>query len=134
MKASHKRMGVLAVSALALLIAVLIALPTRKAEAVGDLEFDWDCDQLAQCTFTRVLNNHATYQYNFGDGNFSGLTTSTTVYHTYSIPNGTSNFTVYFMGYATSSGGSPDNIIGCTVTVDYSPGVGGHPGTHGTCT
>src|SRR5690242_16624184 len=75
----------------------------KKASAVSPLAGSWTCNAYAQCSFTRTTNNHATYQWNFGDGSFSGLTTAGTVYHTYNIPYTITpqHFTVYLMGYAT---------------------------------
>lgn len=107
----------------------------RQASAIAPLGGSWICNAYAQCSFTRTTSNHATYQWNFGDSSFSGLTTAGTVYHTYNIPYSVTpvHFTVYLMGYATSSGGSPDNIVGCTITT-YRTAVGGDPTTYsGTC-
>lgn len=107
----------------------------QKASGIGALSGTWSCGAYASCAFQITSSNHATYQWNFGDGNFSGLTTAATTWHTYSIPYTTTpqNFTVYLMGYATSGGGSPDNIVSCTVTT-YRTGVGGDPTTFsGSC-
>jgi hypothetical protein len=112
-------------------IAILVgsvALLPQQASGIGVLTATWSCGAYAGCTFTRTSSNHATYQWAFGDGTFSGLTTAVTTNHTYNIPYGTDpvHFTVYFSGYATPGGGSPDNVIGCTVTT-YRTGVGGDP-------
>jgi hypothetical protein len=111
-----------------ILISSFALLLPQKASAIAPLSATWSCGASATCAFTRTSSSHATYQWNFGDGNFSGLTTAVTTYHTYNIPQTTTpqHFTVYFMGYATSGGGSPDNIVGCTITT-YRTAVGGDP-------
>jgi hypothetical protein len=119
-----------------ILIGSAALLLPQKASGVAVITGTWSCNAYASCTFQRTSSNHATYQWNFGDGNFSGLTTAVTTGHTYNIPYTTTpqNFTVYFMGYATSGGGSPDNVAGCTVTT-YRASVGGDPTTFsGNCT
>lgn len=119
--------------------AALVCTPTLlfppKASAIAPLAGTWICNAYGSCSFTRTTSNHATYQWSFGDGSFSGLTTAVTTNHTYSIPanNTIYHFTVYLSGYATSGGGSPDNIVGCTITT-YRTGVGGDPTTFsGNC-
>lgn len=121
--------------AVGLLMGSIALVGPQKASSIGTLSGSWSCDAYAQCAFQRTSSNHATYQWNFGDSNFSGLTTAVTTYHTYSIPQTTTpqHFTVYFMGYATPAGGSPDNIVSCTITT-YRTTVGGDPTTFsGTC-
>jgi hypothetical protein len=109
-----------------LIVSAALLLP-QKASGLA-LSGTWSCGAYASCVFQITSSNHATYQWNFGDGNFSGLTTAATTWHTYSIPYTTTpqNFTVYLMGYATSSGGTPENIVSCTVTT-YRTGLGGDP-------
>jgi hypothetical protein len=129
------RKSLLLLSTIALIALGVTLMVPQDASAVAPLGGSWTCNAYAQCSFTRTTSNHATYQWNFGDGSFSGLTTAGTVYHTYNIAQTVTpqHFTVYLMGYATSSGGSPDNIVSCTITT-YKPGVGGDPTTYsGTC-
>jgi len=108
----------------------------QEAESIAYLSGSWSCGAYANCAFFRTSSNHATYQWSFGDGSYSGLTTAVTTYHTYNIPYSTTpvHFTVYLSGYATSGGGSPDNVVGCTITT-YRTGVGGDPTSFsGDCT
>lgn len=129
------RKNLLLLSSVAMLVCGLTLLHPRSASGIAPLGGTWSCDANARCAFTRTTSNHATYQWNFGDGSFSGLTTSVTTYHFYNIPQTTTpqHFTVYLMGYATSSGGSPDNIVSCTITT-YRTAVGGDPTSFsGTC-
>jgi hypothetical protein len=133
MQISSKRLLVL--GAVAILVGSFGLLLPQKASGIGVLTGTWSCNAYATCTFTRTSSNHATYQWNFGDGTSTGLTTATPVFHTYDMPadNVERQFTVYFIGYATSGGGSPDNIIACNVTT-YRTGVGGDPTTFsGNC-
>ena len=127
-----KRLSLLCAATLFCTLAFLLP---RQASAIAPLAGTWTCNAYANCSFTRTTSNHATYQWNFGDGSFSGLTTAVTTNHTYNIPanNNLYHFTVYLIGYATSGGGSPDNIVSCTITT-YRTGVGGDPTTFsGNC-
>jgi hypothetical protein len=129
------RKSLLVLSTIALIaLGVTMALP-KKASALSPLGATWSCGAYANCSFTRTTSNHATYQWSFGDGTSTGLTTAGTVYHNYNIPYSVTpvHFTVYLSGYATSGGGSPDNIVACTITT-YRTAVGGDPTTYsGTC-
>jgi hypothetical protein len=111
-----------------ILIGSLALLLPQNASGIAPLSGTWSCGAYASCVFQITTSNHAAYQWNFGDGSFSGLTTAATTWHTYNIPPTTTpqHFTVYLMGYATSSGGSPDNVVGCTITT-YRTSVGGDP-------
>ncbi len=120
--------------AAALLCASAFLFP-RKASAIFPLSGTWSCSAYASCVFNITTSNHPSYQWSFGDGTSSGVTTATTTWHTYNIPYTTTpqNFTVYLVGYTTSGGGTIDNIVGCTVTT-YRTSVGGDPTTFsGNC-
>jgi len=116
--------------AFGLFLVALALLVPQDASSIGTLTGTWSCGAYASCLFVVTSHNHAAYQWNFGDGNFSGVQTSTSVYHTYNISQGTDlrHFQVYVMAYATVNGGSPDNIIGCYITT-YKTTVGGDPTT-----
>jgi hypothetical protein len=112
----------------AILIASLVLLLPRQGFGVGSLSGTWRCGTSSSCSFQRTSSQHATYQWYFGDGTSSGLTTAVTTWHTYSTP--TPNipyyFTAYLVGYATPNGGNPDNIVTCNVTAMRTT-VGGDP-------
>lgn len=113
----------------------LASLAPQKAEAIGTLTGNWWCDAYAQCEFTVTSNNHPAYSFGFGDGASTGVQTSKTAYHFYSSVSGVTpvHFTAYILAYATTGGGSPDNIIACNITT-YRTTVGGDPTTFsGTC-
>jgi hypothetical protein len=127
--------GTFGLSALVLLGAMIFLTP-QKASSIGTLTGTWSCGAYAGCVFNITSNNHPAYQLNYGDGVFSGVQTTHAYWHTYSIPTGPTprHFTAYILAYATTGGGSPDNIIGCTVTT-YNAGVGGDPTNFsGSCT
>lgn len=108
-----------------------VLLPTAPAEAVAPLSYSWSCTS-RYCSFTVTSNNHGAYQWGFGDGTSSSKTTSTTINHFYDIPvdDEFHTFNVTLSGYATINSGSPDNIIGCNITVAASyVGIG----TSGSC-
>lgn len=111
-------------------LAALLGL-AAPAHAVAPLAYDWSCVSRS-CSFTVTTSNHGAYKWAFGDGTFSSKTTSTTASHFYNIPvdDQFHNFTVYLSGYATLSSPSPDNVIGCDITVAAS-NVG--IGTSGSC-
>ncbi len=118
-----------------ILIAGLVVLLPQQGFGVGALSGTWSCGAYGNCTFQRTSANHATYQWYFGDGTSSGLTTAVTTGHTYTIaiPNTPQNFTAYLLGYATPAGGSPDNIVTCNVTT-LRASAGGDPTTFsGNC-
>lgn len=114
--------------AILLAVGAMALLMSRPAQPIAPLTGNWSCGAYASCVFTITSNNHPAYQLNYGDGTFSGVKTTRMYTHLYSIPTGPTlkHFTVYIMAYGTIAGGSPDNIIGCTVTT-YNAGVGGDP-------
>jgi hypothetical protein len=117
---------------LVLLLALAAVLGwTPPAESLAPLGYTWSCAS-RYCSFYVTTHNHAAYQWNFGDGTITGISTSTTATHFYNIPVDEQfhSFNVQLAGYATVSSGSPDNIIGCTITVAAS-NVG--IGTGGSC-
>ena len=125
-----KRLSLLCAAALVCTLALLLP---PKASALAPLAGTWSCGAYAGCVFNVTTSNHASYQWGFGDGTSSGITTATTVWHTYNIPYTTTpqHFSVTLVGY--NSAGSIDNIVGCTVTT-YRTGVGGDPTTFsGNC-
>jgi hypothetical protein len=112
-------------------LAVFWLTPPPPAEAIFPLAYSWSCTS-RYCSFSVTTSNHGAYAWGFGDGTSAGKSTSTTVYHFYDIPvdEDFHNFDVNLVGYATMSSGSPDNIIGCTITVAASNlGIG----TGGSC-
>jgi len=116
--------------AAAFTLAVMLFWPA-PAKSLAPLAYSWSCAS-RYCSFYVTTNNHGAYQWNFGDGTISSKTTSTTAQHFYNIPIDEQfhNFTVTLAGYATINSGSPDNIIGCTITVAASAvGIG----TSGSC-
>lgn len=119
----------------AMLFCSLTLLLPQRASGVAPLSGTWSCNAYASCVFTRTSSRHATYQWYFGDGSSSGLTTAVTTYHTYSIPqaNTPQQYTVTLVGYATPYGGNFDNLVTCTVTT-YRASAGGDPTTFsGSC-
>jgi hypothetical protein len=119
----------------AALLVALIIIPPQQSDALAPLAYRWHCNAYnGSCSFTVTTSNHSFYNWNYGDGSFSGISSSTTVYHTYNVPKSQNPyyFTVYLIGY-NSSASSPDNIIGCTIEVYNSYSPGGNPGTAGTC-
>ena len=116
------------------LVDVALLLP-QQASSYAPLTGTWSCGAYGSCLFQVTSHNHPAYQWNFGDGNFSGIQTSASIYHTYNIPADSlpHYFQVYLIAYGTVSGGSPDNIVGCAITA-YRSSAGGDP-THfsGTC-
>ena len=117
--------------AAALLALAAVLCWTPPAKALAPLAYSWSCAS-RYCSFYVTTNYHGAYQWNFGDGTLTGISTSTTASHFYNIPVDEQfhTSTVYLMGYSTVDSGSPDNIIGCTVTFAAS-NVG--IGTSGSC-
>jgi len=120
----------IAMTATALTLVVLFLQPV-PAKALAPLGYSWSCASRF-CSFYVTTSNHGAYQWNFGDGTITGITTSTSASHFYNVPIDEQfhNVTVYLAGYSTPSSGSPDNIIGCQITYAASAvGIG----TSGSC-
>ncbi|HEX4964524.1 MAG TPA: hypothetical protein VF173_27155 [Thermoanaerobaculia bacterium] len=116
-----------------LLVTGAILTPPKQASAIATLTYHWDCSPPdGVCDFSVTSNNHAMYQWNFGDGTSYGPTTSKTVSHDYNFSGSFHDYSVTLAGYATNPPGSPDNIIGCTAEAQ-GPSPGGNPGDHGNC-
>lgn len=118
-----------ALTALLMLAAIFWA--TRPAESVAPLGYSWSCASQS-CSFYVTTTNHGAYQWNFGDGTITGISTSTSAFHVYGTPNDGQfhHADVALAGYATVNSGSPDNIISCTITYAASSvGIG----TSGSC-
>lgn len=116
---------------LPLLALALMLGSTAPASAVFPLNYSWSCTSRT-CSFSVTTSNHGAYQWGFGDGTSSSKTTSTTANHFYNIPIDEQfhTFNVTLSGYATINSTSPDNIIGCNISVAASSlGIG----TSGTC-
>lgn len=114
----------------------------EDAEALWPLSYQWACGAYSPtqvvCDFTITSSTPPAgyrYQWLFGDGSQTGLTTSTTVTHYYAVSRGQEQaFTVTLVGYSSPTPGiSPDNIVACSVVAGNSYGVGGDPGTGGNC-
>lgn len=121
-----------AVCALALALSSTFV-PPQKASALGSLSNTWQCGgSYPSCSFTVTSNNHAAYKWNFGDGTFSSCSTSQNASHLYSVGIGEHHFDASLIGYNSTACSSPDNIIGCSITVGNG-GPGGNPGYSGTC-
>ena len=110
----------------------------KDAQALWPISYSWHCGPASSattvgCSFT-VTNPGPTgyhYQWQFGDGAQTGLTTSMTATHTYAVSS-SQTFSVTLIGYATANS-SPDNIIQCSIMVENNYGIGGDPGTGGSC-
>lgn len=105
--------------------------PPPPAEAVFPLAYSWSCVSRT-CSFSVTTSYHGAYAWTFGDGTSQAKSTSSTANHFYNIPVDEQfhNFTVNLSGYANMSSSSPDNIIGCSITVAASNlGIG----TSGSC-
>jgi hypothetical protein len=121
---------VMALAAAALTLALLVMQPP-PASSLAPLGYSWSCASRS-CSFYVTTTNHGAYQWNFGDGTITGVSTSTTASHNYTTPIDEQfhNANVALAGYSTPSAGSPDNIIGCQIT--YAASVVGI-GTSGSC-
>ena len=131
----HVRKSLFLLCAMTLLVCGLALLLPQRALGIAPISGTWTCNAYASCAFTRTSSRHATYEWYFGDGSSSGLTTAVTTYHTYNIPqtNTPQQYTVALFGYATPYGGNFDNFATCTITT-YRTGVGGDPTTFsGNC-
>lgn len=118
-----------ALTALLLLAAILGG--SRPAASLAPVAYSWSCAS-RYCSFYVTTSNHGAYLWNFGDGTITGVSTSTTASHFYNIPvdNQFHTANVALAAYSTPSSGSPDNIIGCTITF-AAANVG--IGTSGSC-
>jgi len=119
-----------ALAATALALALLLCLPP-PATSLAPLGYSWSCASRS-CSFYVTTSNHGAYQWNFGDGTITGITTSTIASHNYTTPIDEQfhNANVALGGYSTPTSGSPDTIIGCQIT--YAASVVGI-GTSGSC-
>ena len=111
----------------------------KDAQALWPLSYSYYClassATTVDCGFTVTNPGPSGYHYKwiFGDGAQTGISPSTTTTHTYAVSAGqTGYFNVSLLGYA-SSNGPLDNVIQCQITVGNSWGVGGDPGSSGTC-
>ena len=122
------RQPFLLIAALVLTAGVLTGGPARSIAPLG---YSWSCAS-RYCSFTVTTSYHGAYQWNFGDGTLTGISTSTSASHFFNVPVDETfhNSTVHLIGYSTPTAGSPDNIIACTVTFAAS-NVG--IGTSGSC-
>ena len=119
-----------ALAVAALTLGALLLMPP-PAKSLAPLAYYWSCGS-RYCSFGVTTTNHGAYQWNFGDGTITSITTSTTASHFYNIPidERFHNFNVALAGYSAVNSGSPDNIIGCQITVAASAvGIG----TSGSC-
>lgn len=110
----------------------------RDAQALWPLSYSWHCGPASsattvECSFVVTNPGPTGYQYQwlFGDGSQTGRTTTTTALRTYAVSTW-QTFNVTLIGYATRNS-SPDNIIQCSIYVENNYGVGGDPGTVGSC-
>jgi hypothetical protein len=128
---SWKTLPYRSLAALAVLSLGLVVAAPPKAESLAPLGYNWSCSSRS-CSFNVTTSNHGGYQWNFGDGTITGVSSSTSAYHFYNtkIDNQFHTANVTLAGYATAGGGSPDNIVGCQIVYAASAvGIG----TSGSC-